>query len=95
MKFIPDVTSDDSNGLINSAQQVADEILRGVTTPYEGGRRIWMECQLKLEPGDHRLDPFVYWSSEYEETSSKDRQVLCENAISAAASELLRKGSAL
>jgi hypothetical protein len=90
-----ELNSDESKDLIRTAQQYADEILRGEITPYEGGRKIWTECQIELELGDHRLDPFVYWSSEYEETSNQERQLLCEKSLREAATMLLEKGSAL
>lgn len=81
--------------LISKAQLIAKEILDGKVAPYEGGRRIWRECQLALERGDHRLDPFVYWSSEYEETTDTERQALCYAALCKAASLLIQNGSAL
>ena len=88
-------TNSTGDELILTAQQYAKEIVSGAVTPYEGGRRIWWECQLKLESGDHRLDPFVYWSSEYEETSDSERRALCDKAIHAAAAMLVQHGSAL
>lgn len=88
-------SADSSEQLIQTAKRYADEIIRGVVTPYEGAHRIWMECQLKLATGDHRLDPFVYWASEYEETSEKDRLELCEHALRVAADSLVSRGTAL
>ena len=95
MPLTPETTTSTSDQLIRTAQQFADEILCGVVTPYQGGRRIWRECQLKLASGDHRLDPFVYWSSEYEETSDKERQALCDKALRVASTLLVKHGSAL
>lgn len=92
MKQISKTTSDQ---LIQTAKQYAVEIIRGVITPYEGGLLIWKECQLKLENGDHRLDPFVYWSSEFEDTSDKERLALCEHALRVAADSLISRGTAL
>jgi hypothetical protein len=86
---------DESNQIIQEAQRYAKEILSGAVTPYEGGHRIWRDCQLKLEDGDHRLDPFVYWASEYEETTSKPRRALCGKALRNAATLLVQHGSAL
>jgi len=48
-----------------------------------------------LLPGDHCLDPFVYWSSEYQDTSDIERRTLCEKAIRVAAEALIQRGSAL
>ena len=86
---------DSSEQFIQTAKKYADEIIRGVVTPYEGGHRIWMECQLKLTSGDHRLDPFVYWASEYEGTSEIGRLELCERALIVAADSLVSRGTAL
>jgi hypothetical protein len=71
----------DYQHLIDAAKEVAAEILRGSVSPYDGGKRIWQEQQLKLQSGDHRLDPFVYWASEYEETTDPERIQLCTHAL--------------
>jgi len=84
-----------SNEVIEAAQQHAQGILSGALTPYEGGRLIWKECQLKLEAGDNRLDPFAYWASEYENTRSIRRRALCYKALRKAASLLVQHGTAL
>jgi hypothetical protein len=81
--------------LIQVAKNIAEEILAGSVSPYDGGYRIWKECQLVLKPGDHRLDPFVYWSSEYEDTSDAERRALCDKAIRLAAEALVQRDSAL
>jgi hypothetical protein len=86
---------DEREHIIRTAQRYADEIVRGVVSPYDGGRRIWRECQLELKTGDHRLDPFVYWTSEYEETTSKKRRALCDKALRHAAASLIEHGSAV
>ena len=88
-------TPDESEPFIRKAQRCADEIIRGAVSPYDGGRRIWKECQLRLKSGDHRLDPFVYWSSEYEDTTSKRRRALCDKALRHAAALLIESGSAV
>ena len=88
-------SSGESNQNIEEAQRHAEEILSGAVTPYEGARRIWKDCQRKLEDGDHRLDPFVYWASEYEDTTSKRRRALCDKALRNAATLLVQRGSAL
>jgi hypothetical protein len=88
-------TSDESESFIRTAQRYADEIIRGAVSPYDGGCRIWKECQLRLKTGDHRLDPFVYWSSEYEDTTSKRRRALCDKALRHAAALLIERGSAV
>ena len=88
-------TADESEQVIRTAQRYAEEIIRGALSPYDGGRRIWKECQLKLKRGDHRLDPFVYWADEYEETSSKRRRALCDKALRHAATLLIQNGSAI
>jgi hypothetical protein len=85
---------DGGDPIIVMARRYADEIIRGAVSPYDGGHRIWKECQLKLKDGDHRLDPFVYWSSEYEEASSKRRRALCDKALRHAANLLIERGSA-
>ena len=84
-----------SDDVIRIAQRYADEILRDAVTPYDGGHRIWKECQFLLERGDRRLDPFVYWASEYEDTRSKKRRALCDRALRKAADLLVQTGSAL
>jgi hypothetical protein len=84
-----------SASIIQVAKDIAEEILTGSVSPYDGGYRIWKECQLALLPGDRRLDPFVYWSSEYQDTSDKERRSLCDKAIRVAAEALVRQGSAL
>ncbi len=84
-----------SANIIRVARDIAEEILAGSVSPYDGGYRIWKQCQLGLLPGDHCLDPFVYWSSEYQDTSDIERRALCEKAIRAAAEALVRHGSAL
>jgi hypothetical protein len=84
-----------SASIIQAAKDIAEDILAGSVSPYDGGYRIWKECQLALLPGDHRLDPFVYWSSEYQDTSDKERQALCDNAMRVAAAALVQQGGAL
>jgi hypothetical protein len=84
-----------SADLIRVAKNIAEEILAGSVPPYEGGYRIWKECQLALLPGDHFLDPFAYWSSEYQDTSDLERRALCEKTIQVAAEALVNHGSAL
>lgn len=84
-----------SASIIQVAKHIAEEILAGSLSPYNGGYRIWKECQLALLPGDHRLDPFVYWSSEYQDTSDSERRALCDKAIREAAEALVQRGSAL
>jgi hypothetical protein len=84
-----------SENIIRVARNIAEEILAGSVSPYDGGDRIWKECQLALLPGDHCLDPFVYWSSEYQDTSDSERRALCEKAIRVAAEALVKHGSAI
>jgi hypothetical protein len=84
-----------SASIINIAKHIAEEILAGSVSPYAGGHRIWKECQLALLPGDHRLDPFVYWSSEYQDASDIERRALCDRAIRVAAETLVKQGSAI
>jgi hypothetical protein len=84
-----------SSEIMQAAQRHAEQILSGAVTAYEGGRRIWKECHLQLDRDDHRLDPFVYWASEYEDTTSKRRRALCDKALRKAASSLVQNGSAL
>lgn len=81
--------------VIESAKQVARAILSGDVSPYEGGRRIWWDHQLNLESGNHSLNPFAYWASEYEEATNTDRRALCDKAIQNAATLLIERGSAL
>jgi hypothetical protein len=42
-----------SASLIQVAKHIAEEILAGSVSPYDGGHRIWKECQLGLLPSDH------------------------------------------
>jgi len=91
----PAPVSVESKALIASAQHIARQIVEGSLIPYDGARRIWRECQLKLESGDHRLDPFVYWASEYEDTQDLERRALCIRAITESAALLINSGSAL
>jgi hypothetical protein len=91
----PITKTDESERIIQTAQQYAAEIVSGAVSPYDGGRRIWKECHLKLQRGDHRLDPFVYWADEYEDTSSKRRRALCDKALRHAAALLIEHGSAV
>lgn len=88
-------TSDKSEHVLRTAQRYADEIIRGVVSPHDGGRRIWKECQPKLKRGDRRLDPFVHWASEYENTASRKRRALCDKALRQAAVFLVQQGSAV
>ena len=81
--------------VIWTARSHARDIMARAVSPYEGGRRIWRECQLRLTTGDHRLDPFVYWAGEYEEATDEARRALCNKAIREAAAFLLGSGSAL
>ena len=84
-----------SDQFIQAAKQYAEEIIRGVATPYEGSKLIWIECQLRLEKGDHRLDPFAYWAGEIEATRDKDRLIQCELALRVAAESLINLGTAI
>ena len=81
--------------LIALAVRYARQILSGELTPYDGGCLIWRECQLALPEGDHRLDPFVYWASEREDTVERGRIALCDLALRTAAASLIEKGSAV
>jgi hypothetical protein len=85
----------DQQYLIDAAKEVAVEILRGSVSPYDGGKRIWQEQQLKLQSGDHRLDPFAYWASEYEDSIDHERIQLCVHALRVAAAELVETGNAV
>jgi hypothetical protein len=86
---------DKDEDIIRTAQRYAVEIISGAVSPYDGGRRIWKECHLKLKGGDHRLDPFVYWADEYEETANRRRRALCDKALRHAAALLIEHGSAV
>ena len=81
--------------IIRRAQHIAAKMTRGSVLPYDGGRSIWRECQLALVSGDHRLDPFVYWASEYEDTHDDSRRALCDMALRLAAEMLVQRGSAV
>ena len=82
--------------LIRDASAIACEIRKGDLALYEGSRRIWWECQLHLPPDDHRLDPFAYWASEYQDAwDDPPRIALGEDALRDAVSRLLERGSAL
>ena len=84
-----------SEQLVWTARSYARDIVAGTVSPFEGSRRIWRECQLRLAKGDHRLDPFVYWASEYEEATDEARRALCNKGMRQAAMDLLGTGSAL
>ena len=84
-----------SDQFIHVAKQYAEEIICGSATPYEGSKLIWIECQLRLEKDDHRLDPFAYWAGEIEATLDKDRLIQCELALRAAAESLINLGFAI
>lgn len=81
--------------LIALAHQYARLMLSGEVKPYEGAERIWLECHLRLPAGDHRLDPFVYWTSEREDSADSERLALCDHALRTAAATLLEKGTAV
>ena len=95
MTSTPDSDSDKSAEAIRTAQRHAGDIMAGVVSPYDGARRIWKECQLLLQRGDHRLDPFVYWASEYEDTSDDTRRALCDKAVRDAATRFIEHGTAI
>ena len=90
-----DPSIDASQTRIDIATKIAQEIRLGNISPYAGARRIWFECHQELDVGDHRLDPFVYWATEFEETSEPTRRTFCEDAILQAAADLIQNGSAL
>jgi hypothetical protein len=81
MSSIPDSDSPETADIIRAAQRYAGDIVSGTVSPYDGARRIWKACQLRLPQGDHRLDPFVYWAGEYEDTSEEERRALCDKAL--------------
>ena len=81
--------------LIATAQAYAQRMLEGSLTPYDAGLRIWKDCSLCLTCEDHRLDPFVYWASEYEDADDDDRREYCEYALKEAARDLIRNGTAI
>ncbi len=85
----------DPAALIDDARKIAHDIRSGTLGLYEGGRRIWWECHLYLPPDDHKLDPFTYWASEYEEAEDDERKALCETGLRAAVEALLDEGDAL
>lgn len=74
------------------AREHAAAILAGTVTPYEGARRIWREIQLEVEDLGHKLDPFVYWASEWGDADDLARREFCETAIREAAQDLLSEG---
>jgi hypothetical protein len=87
--------SAEADRMVDAARTYAERIVSGTVSPYEGARYIWWTFQLRLPAGDHRLDPFVYWASEYEDTNDHDRKSLCDHAIRTAASSLMSNGSAM
>ncbi len=95
MSSIRDSNSAETADIIRTAQRYAGDIVSGTVSPYEGARSIWKACQLRLPQGDHRLDPFVYWASEYEDTSEEERRALCNKALRNAATLLIENGTAI
>jgi hypothetical protein len=75
------------------ARHYAKEISDGTLSPYEGARRIWREIQLEVKDLKPRLDPFVYWASEWGDADDPARREFCENAIRTAAKDLLDAAS--
>jgi hypothetical protein len=95
MPSISDSDSAEAADIIRTAQRYAADIVSGTVSPYDGARRIWKACQLRLPKGDHRLDPFVYWASEYEDTSDDERRALCDKGLRNAATLLIENGTAI
>jgi hypothetical protein len=85
----------DTVAVLKAAREIANEIRAGALGLYEGCRRVWWECQLYLPDGDHTLDAFTYWASEYEEAENAERKMLCERGMHAAVDELMGGQSAL
>jgi len=50
--------------------------------------KISVDLVREIRPDDHRLDPFIYWSDEYEDMES-DRRHYCEVRIIQSALDLL------
>jgi hypothetical protein len=69
----------------------ATRIVNGTATPHEGARSIWNELFYQLEPGDHSIDPFVYWADEYEDAVDDERRRYCEAAILQSAQNYLNE----
>jgi len=71
------------------AKRYAAQIRDGSLSPYTGAKAIWRELFYELRPGDHTLDPFIYWADEFDDTRDPERQKLCESAILDSARQLV------
>ncbi len=91
----PPIERPSPDALIALAVQYATQMLSDELAPYDAGKLIWRECQLALPKDDHRLDPFVYWVSEREDTAEPSRLALCDHALRTAAATLIETGSAI
>lgn len=71
------------HAVISFAQSTARRISSGELDPGEGAKQIWELTLEEPEGGTHRLDPFVYAASEWDDRP-EDRDVLSEMIVSAA-----------
>jgi len=68
------------------ARQIAQMIIDGEITPYEGARKIWWDLA-NVENADRRLKSFIGLASEYEDSQNDEdrkvyeRQILKESRI--------------
>ena len=69
------------------AKAYAAQIIDRTLSPYEGAQHIW-RIQVDVDGLMLDLGPFVYWTSEWQETNNPARRRECEAAIRAAAVEL-------
>ena len=63
------------------ARDYASGILEGSLGPYEGAKKISVDLAREIRPDDHTLDPFIYWSDEYEDAHEAERRRYCELTI--------------
>ena len=68
------------------AKAYAAQFIEGSLSAYDGARHIW-EIEMAVEGLTTELGPFVYWASEWEETSNPEERRECEAGIRAAAIE--------
>ena len=75
--------------LLEKAKAIASRIVAGTVTPHDGAAAM---CELfyECEEGDHSLDGFVLWESEYADARDDERRQYCEQAILAVARQFLR-----
>ena len=69
---------------LSKAKEIADEIVRGVVTPYVGARTIWTSIYTRF-PDLRELRPFVGYASDYEDDEKHreeyERLIIAESRL--------------